>query len=73
MPDYLCCLLRLRRVDSQDTKVWRVSLQRPGALETIALADLVELLAFLRAEMEEGSAPRLPEREGAPPDQAPWD
>ena len=24
MPDYLCYLLRLRRVDSQDTKVWRV-------------------------------------------------
>jgi hypothetical protein len=59
MPDYLCYLLRLRRVDGQEAKVWRVSLQRPGALETIGLADLVELLAFLRTEMNEGTAPEL--------------
>ena len=41
-------------------------LQRPGALETIALADLVELLAFVRAEMEEGERAGVARTQGGP-------
>jgi len=74
MQDYLSYLLRLRRVEGERTQVWRASLQRPGTLETRDFADLEALLAFLRAEMEEGVAPEPLEREQAPPcpESRPW-
>lgn len=65
MPEYLSYLLRLRRVEGERTQVWRASLQCPGTLETKDFGDLEALLAFLRAEMEEGAAPEPLEREGA--------
>ena len=67
MPEYLSYLLRLRRVQGERTQIWRASLQCPGTLEARDFADLGALLAFLRAEMEEGAAPGPLEREQAPP------
>ena len=66
MPEYLSYLLRLRRVGGERTQVWRASLQRPGTPEAMDFADLEALLAFLRAEMEEGDAQEPLEREQAP-------
>jgi hypothetical protein len=66
MREYLSYLLRLRRVEGERTQVWRASLQRPGTLETKDFVDLEALLAFLRAEMEEGVAPEPLEPEEAP-------
>lgn len=55
--EYLSYLLRLWRVSAGGAPAWRGSLHRPGAAEAIAFADLDALVAFLRAEMEEGNGP----------------
>ena len=52
---YLSYLLRLWQVSVGGLPVWRVSLQRPGATEQQAFADLDELLAFLRARTGESN------------------
>jgi hypothetical protein len=62
--EYLSFLLRLWRVSVAGAPAWRVSLQRPGSAEGISLADLEAVVAFLRAEMEEGVKPEPSESEG---------
>ncbi len=54
--EYLSFLLRLWRVSVEGARTWRASLQRPGAPEVVTFVDLEAVLAFLRAEMERGSA-----------------
>jgi hypothetical protein len=63
--EYLSFLLRLWRVSVEGAPVWRVSLQRPGTAGGISLADLDAVVAFLRAEMEEGVKPE-PSESGGP-------
>lgn len=47
--DYLSYLLRLWR-DSDDTALWRASLQSPHASERIHFASLEDLLDYLRRQ-----------------------
>ena len=61
--EYLSFLLRLWRVSVEGAPVWRISLQRPGTAEGIRFADLDAVVAFLRAESQEGVAPEPSESE----------
>jgi len=61
--EYLSFLLRLWRVNVEGAPVWRASLQRPGAADQQAFADLDELLDFLRAEIGDMEAGQTAERE----------
>ncbi len=58
--EYLSFLLRLWRVSVEGAPAWRASLQRPGAPEIVTFVDLEAVMAFLRAEMEEGDRHRNP-------------
>lgn len=69
---YRAYLLRLWRPSRQAGCAWRASLQPPLAEGRIGFADLAELVAFLRAEMQRAdaeslsAAPAAPGEEGEP-------
>ena len=56
-PGYLSFLLRLWRVDDGEASAWRASLQNALTGQRQGFADLVQLIAFLRQQIEVSGNP----------------
>jgi hypothetical protein len=54
---YLAYMLRLWRVEDDETPCWRASLETPHTGERRVFASLEALFVYLRAEMDAGAAP----------------